>query len=160
MIDIDLSLAKMDEDPTVLIDLGDGSMMEIIIEPLKQRKLIDRYCPSGKINASAETIDKILARKEELGKDELTADDVQDMAGDSSIEIDTGGKDFYGLGVALSDYFTGWRGFKGPFNKAKAKAYFKRFGQKAIALGQQFDDLLRKYEEAHLVIVEQEEKNS
>jgi hypothetical protein len=164
LIDIDETLRAMDDDPHVIVDLGNGGYFEVLIDVPKQVRLVQKYDKPAKFGLNAEMFDKVMALQKQTGKDNPSQKDFEDVLkgheSEFSLEIDSGQSDFYGLGVALADYLTGWRGFKGAFSKEKARKYLQRMSRVAETFGANFKNLLEKYEEAHERRIEAETKNS
>lgn len=163
LIDIDAELQAMDEDPSVLIELDNGALLELLIDVPRQMKLKAKYIKPAKFSLDAESLERFTALKAQIGKENPTPEDIENAIkgheSEFAIQADEGNQDFYGFGVALCEFACGWRRFKGSFSKEKVKKWIQRKPGIAERLGRQFDKILTQYGEKHTKLIEAEEKN-
>jgi hypothetical protein len=120
MIDIDASLAAIESHQTFWVEFSNPED--------KEEKL------SFEVKADPRKQRKIIDAGTHVG---TIIGDAQTM----TISVD-----WMSIALSLSDYFVGWSGFQGEFNKEKAKKWLGAFVSYALSFAQNFKAVLDKYE--------------
>lgn len=153
-IDIDECLRAIEVDPTITVMFGPSQGVVIRVEPRKQLSLMQRYI-NPRLQIDSKTLDRIVKAQAAKGKP-LEESDVDDF--DGSFQMG-GSEDYYGFGVALTDFVDGWKGFRGKLDRPKLKKWLEMFPDYAAALGRNFRGYLTEYQRQHERRSEALEKN-
>ena len=156
VIDIQKCREAIEKDQTATIMMTEAQGFEIRIDVRKQERLLKRFVnPQIQFDERAfnQTMAKILQNHRNPTEQ---SEKIESFEGTIAMG---GQEDYFGLALALVDFFEGWIGFKGKFNKEDAKWYLEHFSDHAKALGRSFQTLLSEYQRAHTIYEEALEKN-
>ena len=156
IIDIQRCRDAIEKDRTVTVMLNDKQGFEIRVDIRKQEKLLKRYVnPQIQFDERAfnQTMAKILQAQKNGNKQEP---EIEALHGTIAMG---GQEDYFGLALALVDFFEDWVGFAGTFNKQDAKWFLEHFSDLAKGLGRNFRDVLTEYQKAHTIYQDVLEKN-
>jgi hypothetical protein len=156
IIDIQRCREAVERDKTVTVMLNEKQGFEIRVNIRKQEKLLKRYVnPQIQFDERAfnQTMAKILQAQKNGSTQEAEIESI-----DGTIAMG-GQEDYFGLALALVEFFEDWVGFAGKFNKQDARWFLENFSDLAKGLGRNFRDVLTEYQKAHTIYQDVLEKN-